>query len=924
MIRVNEIPNSTAAKAYYQAKNADYYLEGHEQPAYWHGKVAEMLGLSGHVSIEDFHALCDNLHPRTGETLTAARGTRRVGYDFTFSVPKSVSVAYALGQDDRLDEAFRGAVADTMAEVEREMATRVRKGKQDFDRHTGNMLWCDFLHTTSRPIKGEPDPQLHIHAVAFNLTRDREEGEWKAGQFGPLKANAPYFQAVFRARLATRLQNLGYDVQRKRDDFEIVGIPERVNKAFSRRTDLIEKLVPEVEKQLKKKYGDQAFLGPEGKAKLGATSREKKSKGLTWNDLLVLWNKRLKSGEQSAINATVMDATLPITREDRSREAVGFALDHLLERQSVVDQRSVMTEALKFGLGSVTPESVAEEIARRRDLIRRQVDGKTLVSTKGVLSEEKRLVAFAVEGRGRWKPLVNRLDSPPSYLAPGYGRSSSDALRSHALLNRRGPAAIAKPDLATLSTSQQAAVRHVWCSRDKLVLIRGAAGTGKTTLTRAALAGIDVPWVILAPTAEASRGVLRRDGFANAETLSAFLKGKDMQQRVKNGLIWLDEASLAGAHDMTRLIELADQLGARIVLSGDRRQHKSVARGDVLALLEDKAGLPVAEVSEIKRQTGEYKAAVKLASQGNVAGAVRKLDELGWVKEGTAELVDEYVASVDAGKSVLVVSPTHAEGDKVTAAIRERLKQEGRLGGQEQGVTALANANLTEAEKADAETLRSHAGETAQFHRQGTLARAGERVTITADNAAELAKQASRFVVYRPREIELAKGDTVRITANAKDLSGKHKLNNGAIYQVGGFTSAGNIRLDNGWILPAGFGHLQHGYTSTSHAAQGRTVDRVLIHAPTATFGAVDKATGYVAMSRAREKATIFTDDRDALLDAVSRERPRMLASELVRRPRHGVRSKQKRFVTFLRELGNDLRHRIHDVVREREVTRGR
>ena len=79
----------------------------------------------------------------------------------------------------------------------------------------------------------------------FNATWDEEEKRWKAGQFRELKRDAPYFQAAFRVRLANRLQDLGFGIERKRDDFEITGIPADVLKRFSRRTDLIEKTAAE-------------------------------------------------------------------------------------------------------------------------------------------------------------------------------------------------------------------------------------------------------------------------------------------------------------------------------------------------------------------------------------------------------------------------------------------------------------------------------------------------------------------------------------------------------------------------------------------------------------------------------------------------------------------------------------------------------
>ena len=107
------------------------------------------------------------------------------------------------------------------------------------------MVWAEFIHTTSRPVDGMPDPQLHAHVFVFNTTWDEEEQRWKAGQFRELKRDAPYFQAAFRVRLANKLQDLGFGVERKRDDFEIAGIPTDVLKRFSRRTALIEKVAEE-------------------------------------------------------------------------------------------------------------------------------------------------------------------------------------------------------------------------------------------------------------------------------------------------------------------------------------------------------------------------------------------------------------------------------------------------------------------------------------------------------------------------------------------------------------------------------------------------------------------------------------------------------------------------------------------------------
>src|SRR5580693_4559232 len=286
MIRITQQASATGAKRYYAT--ADYYSEGQEIVGAWGGKGAALLGLDGTVDKFSFERLCDNLDPRTGKPLTVrTRSERTVGYDFTFSVPKSVSLLYAMSGDEGIMDAFRTSVDETMREMEAEMQTRVRKSGQDVNRTTGNMTWAEFIHTTSRPVDGIPDPQLHAHVFVFNTTWDGEEDRWKAGQFGELKRDAPYFQAAFRVRLANKLQDLGFGVERKRDDFEIAGIPADVLKRFSRRTALIEKLANE-----------KGITDPDRKAELGAETRENKGTPLILDKLRKEWNSRLSEKER--------------------------------------------------------------------------------------------------------------------------------------------------------------------------------------------------------------------------------------------------------------------------------------------------------------------------------------------------------------------------------------------------------------------------------------------------------------------------------------------------------------------------------------------------------------------------------------------------------------------------------------------------
>ena len=187
-----------------------------------------MLGLEGPRLEKRVQRAGENRNPRTGGQLTPrTKDDRTVGYDFTWSVPKSVSLLYAMTEDEAVLAAFRESVHETMRDIEAEMKVRVRKNGRNEERVTGNLAYAEFVHLTSRPVDGVPDPQLHAHCFVFNATYDREEEAWKAGQFRDLKRDAPYFQAAFRARLANRLQALGYAIERKRDDFELAGVAGR-------------------------------------------------------------------------------------------------------------------------------------------------------------------------------------------------------------------------------------------------------------------------------------------------------------------------------------------------------------------------------------------------------------------------------------------------------------------------------------------------------------------------------------------------------------------------------------------------------------------------------------------------------------------------------------------------------------------------
>lgn len=908
MIRFSHIKNPAGAIKYFTAAGRDYHIEDDRTYAFVAGKGAERLGMR-EFDFEQFKRMMHGLHPTENRKLTVGqqRENTRSGYELTMDGPKDLGVLVGPGGDGRVFGVLEMSVRETLDEIQKDAKCRVRVGKADHDRDTGNLVYFGVLHTTSRETNGKVDTQPHIHVLIPNATFDAVEGKWKALQLqswatNGAKLDRAYYNAFFNARLAWHMRRLGYETEPTKDSFRVAGLSQDIRDEFSQRTKVIE----ETAKRL-------GITSAKVKSGLGAKTREKKKPGQTWASLVEHWRSRLTGEQLGLVEATVDSAKGPLPVQHQHPEHVQFALDHLLERKAAVPERAVATEALRHGIGHVTPEGVAAEIAGR-DLVRGEVKGIRHVSTREVEAEELRIVAFAKEGRGKFErlgagagnrtPLLRPtlesvpLPDPAQGYPPGKDPATPRAFGQAVSVqgeSRNPPlrvkAAANTTDLATLSPSQQAAIRHVWNSRDRLMLIRGAAGTGKTTLTRVALDGVNVPWVILAPSVDASRGVLREDGFKDADTLAAFFGSKDMQEKVRNGLIWLDEASLAGSKDIARLVQLADQLNARIVLSGDPRQHRSVVRGDVLNQLE-REGIPVAVVSEVQRQKDKYREAAELMGAGKVLEGYRLLDKQGWIKKSS--VVEEYFRLVDGKKDVLVVAPTHKEGESLTLAIREGLKKRGKLSGEEQTFTSLRNLGFTGAQLEEAKV---HPPEGAKVKRYG---------------------------VFAPEEIKLAKGDVIRATAGIKDKKG-HRIDNGAVLTVTGFKDGIQVKTKTGAVrtLDADIGHIAHAYVRTTFAVQGRGEPNVLVAMPKATFGAVNEAAAYVAATRGKQTVAVFTDSKKELFDAIQRTDERILATDLAKQHRQRIRHRMKRHLTLVERAAN-FACDVLDKALNREITHER
>lgn len=869
MIRMIQCTSAHHAKSYFSAalEQSDYYVNSQELQGQFHGRLSERIGLTGPALKETFYALCENVHPQTGKPLTPrTKEHRRIGYDINFHCPKSMSILNALANDDHIIDAFRDSVNDTMLDIEADSKTRVRKLNKSENRETGELIWADFVHQTSRPVDDHaPDPHLHSHCFVFNATWDDEEKQFKAAQFGDIKRDMPYYQARFHKRLSDKMMALGYQVKLTDKSFEIEGVPQRVINLFSKRTDQIGRVAKE------KGITDAKQLDS-----LGARTRSKKQKGMSMADLKADWRRQIRetdTGEgNNEGNNEVRFSTGRFINKTTPQQCIDYALKHSFERASVMGDRRLLGTAYRYAMGnnSVSIDEVTKQFKEDDRIIHVKEGSRSLCTTKEVLAEEKHMVTLARQGQNKLRPLYQRA-----------------------------------PELK-LNDQQAEAVTHVLTTTNRVSIIRGAAGTGKTTLMREAVfhmekAGKKV--TVVAPTAQASRGVLKEEGFERAETVAKLLVDEKMQKNLEGQILWVDEAGLLGTKDMTGLLELAHKRNARLILGGDVRQHASVVRGDALRILNTVGGIRSAEVSRIFRQKdAKYRAAVEDLSKGNVRNAFETLDHIGAIKaidplDPNNELVGDYIKAVKKGKTALVISPTHKQGDEVTSEIRKKLRQSGMIGKKEITAKKLTSLNMTEAEKGDWRNFTE--GQVIQFNQNVPGIKRGSTWSVKAihENEVQLHNdqgetinlpqgKAGHYDVFRETEIGISKGDKIQITRNGFDVDEK-RLNNGMTLDVVSVSKKGKIVLQNKaskatYTLGKDYGHVSHAHCITSHASQGKTVDEVFIAQPSATFPATDARQFYVSVSRGRDTARIYTDDRDALLDYASELGDRQSAMELV------------------------------------------
>jgi conjugative relaxase-like TrwC/TraI family protein len=867
MLRVVPSESAAAAKSYFDdgLSREDYYCgtkgatKEPGEPSRWGGKGAERLGLSGAVQRDAFHRLCDNRLPDDSGKLTPrTKAKRRVGYDFNFHVPKSDSIRFLIAHDEQILDFFKVALSRTMKSVEADVETRVRQGRANENRTTGNLVWAEFIHTTTRPINGVPDPLLHAHCYVFNATFDEVERRWKAGEFGRIKAMTSFYEAVFHSIFTRLLVERGYRIRPEGRFYELEGVSRATIEKFSRRSAEINRVAAE-----------RGITDPKEKAELGAKTRRSKSESHSWSAIQADWQARLTPDERASLAAAKSGET-PARDPNAAREAVNAAIAKCFGKASTVKEHKFLGEALRHAVGRASLDEIRAEVAKA-DLLHREVGGESYITTKPAQSEEQRIVAFARDGRGTCPPLNRTL--------VGFDGSG-------------------------LTAAQRSAAEHALTSRDRVTLIRIGNGPACETLRRATVAGIESgDFAVTVLTADAGTNV----NPTATSTVAAFLENAIAKGEGRPAVLWIENASRLPVSTLARLFAAVEQSKARLILCGDLAR-KSTQRVDILATLEQKAGLRSAQIQEYRRKQSEQRTAIEAFKSGRTHDGFERLDALGGIRESKAVEIPEAVAAEYAkatreGKSAWVVSDIDPAA--LTAAIRFAIRRILGLSRPIYRLDAVKGKNL-------ADPASYERGQIVLFYHRVKGFKPGRHYKVMGHDAHGnvLARRglwvealplanADCFRLYRTSTIELARGDRIRITSTGRTMNetfgmekllskrqqairranyrmfGKktpdrrYRVPRDTSHRITGFTLAGDIKLDNGWVLPKEFGHLDYAYASSTPPPRGRSIKRLLIVQCNDRPDADIASKGLGPLGPSVEHVTLFTDNRERLRAAM-------------------------------------------------------
>jgi len=756
------------------------------------------------------------------------------------------------------------AVTTALGELER--YTQARLGGNRPAESTGQFIVAKFEHDTSRPVDGYAAPQLHTHAVIFNVT-ERADGTTRALQERGFFESQQFATAVYQSELTFRLHELGYEIAPGRSGApEIKGYSQEYLDASSQRQN-----------QILAHMQQNGLSGYEAAEIAAHATRDKKQ--IQSPAEVLSAHRKLAAEFGNQPNQVVAAAhersqkksteRAPEKAQKAAREAVTFARERSFEREAVTDERALFRDALRRGLGETTYAQVRASVEAR------------------LASGEFQLVTATKHDSARQFTTAETIHAENEILRKmrqGQGRSDQIMPVQQAVAHTA--------QYPILNSSQRSAAEEILTSRDRIQGLQGSAGVGKTTALITVREAAEQRGMIVegfAPTSRAAHQL--RDAGINSDTLQGFL-ARHKQPTPERHLYMVDESSLASTKQVRDFLAKLDP-DDRVLFIGDTRQHQGVEAGTPFEQLVD-AGMNTTRLDQIVRQKDpELLRAVEHLSRGEVAEGVALLEQQGRITE-IADL-DKRIASIarnyaDNPANTIIVSPDNASRRAINQAVRAELQERGIVESENHTLRVLApRSDMTGADRAWA--ARYEVGDVLHYQRGskalGIEQRSYARVVSTdpKSNLLIVEKPDGQQVTYDParlhgisayREIEreFAVGDRLQFTAPNREL-GVANRDLGTVQKIDENAKM-TVRMDGGkdtavTFDPAEMRHFDHGYAVTSHSSQGLTSERVLVNMDTNVHPElINTRFAYVSVSRASHDAQIFTNNLAQLAPQLS------------------------------------------------------
>ena len=906
MMTISNALSAGQAETYYQQnytnKTEDYYTEQGELKGVWSGRLAQEWGLTGDVTSEQYARLVAGRDPHTGEQLirsVPARGSvnnfgeeittseHRAGWDATFSAPKSVSLAALVGDDERVRVAHRESVNQALEALEEYV--QARRGGNNPAITTGKMIAAQFEHTAARPDHetGYAAPQLHTHVVIMNMTKT-ENGQIRSVQPLELFRSQQYATAIYRTNLADKLQTLGYEIEvdARTGAPEIKGFSKEYLKESSPRREEVRKEAREMKERLEREGAIVKEGAGLNQAAAHANRASKRYDRSQMRHRALEMDAQYGSQAAVAVERARKRVRLEYSQDQidkRAREAVTFARDNAMEREAVADLRKLTGDALRRNLGLTTYDAVMTELRQR-------VERGEFIEVMRERGPRQATTRRMVEMEGSNLQRVLTKSSTTNQILVHQNPSTIDAVAENRQLR--------------LNENQRTALEQILTCRDQIFGLQGGAGTGKTTVLTvvrevAEQEGYEVRG--FAPTTRATKQ-LAESGI-KSETLQKFISRREEAPANHNRLFVLDESSLASTRNLHKFFSRLEAQD-KVLLVGDSRQHQAVEAGTPFEQFQ-KHGMTTVKLNEIVRQRNlDLKRTVEKFSVREMRAAIDNLEREGKIVE-IVDLRDRLRSIANAycesPENTLVVSPRNRERVHLNSLIHRQLQHDGRIDQTDHHMTVYVNRqDMTGTERTFANAYRP-GEDIIRYSRASKLygVKVGDYAIVTATNHAQneitVCFESGRQLTYNPQRLsgvsvyyetqrEFAEGDRIQFRA---PLTAK-RVANGELATI---TKIGDeelsVKLDRGRELNferERFRHIDHGYAVTSHSSQGTTVDRVLINADTRESEILlNDRMGYVAVSRAREDAIIYTNSIDELRSALDRRVDKETALEATR-----------------------------------------